>query len=281
MKNRYLHLILLAAMLLLSTEVSAADRKDRQRDTTVYSDVYLDTVKVNNVFVLNDMWLVGVESGFGFNRMMFNPSYTQDWRRFPEHHEITFTKYGKMFGFMPYFALKFGVAYSHQGYKMKMNEETGYIGSISGATECDYEIVEVPLLAQFHYDAPYFKLMVDLGPYGAKKLGINRIGDRVAEDITHSFLDSDRRFEYGIRAGAGFAIVLDPVELHLSAKVRYSFQNLYEPDYMSEYYYSYAYPFDVIVTAGIHFQLTKKSGKTRSVLKKVAYNFVFGEESSL
>lgn len=279
--NSILYIILACALVLLSADLSAADRKGHQRDTTKYSDVYLDTVKVNKVFVLNDVFLVGVDAGMGFNQMMFNPSYTQDWRRFPEHYEIIFTKYGKMFGYMPYFGFKIGVAYSHQGYKMKKNEETGYIANISGATECDYEILEIPFLAHFHYDTPNFKLLADLGPYGAKKLSINRMGEGVPEDLVHSFLDSDKHFDYGVRAGVGFALVFDPVEFHIMAKGRYSFQNLYDPDYASEYYYRFAYPLDIMITAGLHFQLTKKSGKTKAVLKKEAYNTVFGEGSTL
>lgn len=268
-------------LFLLSAVVCSADRKDKQRDTTRYPDAYLDTVKVDKVFTINDMALVGVEAGFGFNSMMFNPSYSQSWRRFPEHFEVSFTKYGKMFGYMPYFGFKLGIAYSHEGYMMKMNEETGFIGTISGATECDYTILEVPFLAHFHFDLPNFKILADLGPYAAKKLSINRIGDNVDEEIRHSFLESDRQLDYGVRAAAGFALVFDPVELHITAKVRYSFQNLYDPDYLSPYYYRYAYPLDVMVTAGLHFQITKKTGKTKTMLRKEAYNSVFGENAEL
>lgn len=264
----------------MSLTLSAFDRKERQRDTSRYSDAYLDTVKVDNVFFLNDYMLIGFEAGFGFNSMNFNPAFNQSWRRFPEHYEITFTRYSKMFGnMMPFFGLKIGVSYSHEGYLMKMNEETGYIGSISGATECQYDIVEVPFLSHFHYDWPNFKILGDLGPYAAKRMRIERIGDSVEDDIRHSFLDSDRRFDYGLRAAAGFAFVFDPVELHITAKARYSFSNLYAPDYMSPYYYSYAYPLDIMVTAGLHFQLSKKIGKTKSALKKEAYRTVFGEET--
>ena len=120
-----------------------------------------------------------------------------------------------------------------------------------------------------------------LKPYAAKKLSINRIGDYVDEEIRHSFLESDRQLDYGVRAAAGFALVFDPVELHITAKVRYSFQTLYDPDYLSPYYYRYAYPLDVMVTAGLHFQITKKTGKTKPMLRKEAYNSVFGENAEL
>ena len=263
--------------MLLTLSASASGRKDRQRDTTLYSDIYLDTVQVNKVFTLNDYMLIGFEAGTGFNRMMLNPAYMQSWRRFPEHYEVTFTRYGKMFGYMPYFGFKIGAAYSHEGYRMKPNEK-GFVGSISGATEAEYDVVEALFLTHLHYDLPHFKIIGDLGPYVGKRMNIERIGGNTPDLIRNEFLDWDRRFDYGFRAAAGFAIVLDPVEFHVTAKFRYGLQNLYDPDYESPYYYNYAYPRDLMITAGLHFQLSKKTGKTRSELKKEAYDTVFGKD---
>lgn len=276
---------MVAAALLLSIGASAQDGKERkqrhQRDTTVYSDTYLDTVQVNKVFVLNDYTLFGVEVGATLSRQMFNPSYTQTWRMTPEFAEVTLTRYGKLFGYMPYFGYRIGLSYGHEGYKMKQNPESGYIGSINGATECVYDVVEMPFLAHFHFDVPFFKIMLDIGPYAGYRMNIERIGDYVADDIRTTFLDTDRRIDYGIRAGAGFAIVLDPVELHIGAKVRYSWSTLYDPDYSSQYYYRFAYPLDVMVTAGLHFQLTKKTGSTSGSLKKQAREIVFGQDNTM
>jgi len=275
----------LLAVLTLCIGIPAAasgDRKPRraeQRDTTVYSDTFLDTVDVKKVFVLNDYMMIGVEGGVGFNRMQFNPPYVQGWRFVPEYYEVNFTRYGKLFGYMPYFGLKVGLAYGHEGYKMEMNEETGYISKISGATECVYDIAEVHTLAHMHYDVNHFKLMLDIGPYAGKRLNIERIGESVQEDIRYAFLDSDRRFDFGVKAGAGFALVFDPVEFHVNAKVRYGWSNLYAPNYRSEYYYSFAYPLDVMVSAGLYFQISRKLGKTKAELRKEARSIVYGEES--
>lgn len=276
--------LLLAAFLLPVCRFTADagnDRKPRrvQRDTTMYSDTFLDTVDVNRVFMVNDYTMIGFEGGVTLSRMQFNPSYTQGWRFTPEYYELTLTRYGKLFGYMPYFGLKVGVAYGHEGFRMEMNEETGYIGRISGATECVYDVAEFQTLAHFHYDVGHLKLMLDAGPYGGKRLRVERIGEYVDEDIRYSFLDSDKRFDYGLKGGVGFALVFDPVELHVNAKVRYSWSNLYAPNYRSEYYFSFAYPLDAMVTAGLHFQITKKNGKTNAMLRKEAKNIVFGEGS--
>ncbi len=280
--RRHLLYILLAAALFLGCMPAALagnDRKPRrvQRDTTEFSDTYLDTVNVNRVFMLNDYMMIGFEYGVNFNRMQFNPPYLQGWRYTPEYYELTFTRYCKMFGYMPYFGLKVGAAYGHEGFKMVMNEETGYISTIAGATECVFDVAEIQALAHFHYDISHFKLMVDVGTYGGKRLRVERIGEYVDESIRHSFLETDKRYDYGLKGGAGFALVFDPVELHFNAKVRYSWSNLYAPDYRSPYYFSFAYPFDLMVTAGIHFQISKKVGKTKAMLKKEAKQQVFGE----
>ena len=197
---------------------------------------------------------------------------------YPEYYELTFTRYSKMFGYMPYFGFQLGFAYGHEGYKMEMNEETGYISTISGATECVYDIAEIHTLAHFHYDIGHVKVMLNIGPYAGKRLRIERIGGFVDEDIVHSFLDTDRRFDFGAKAGAGLALAFDPVEFHINAKVRYSWSNLYNPDYLSPYYYSFAYPLDVMVTAGLHFHISRKTGKTNAMLRKEARTIVFGEE---
>ncbi len=266
--------ITLALLLFISQASYASPRKDRQRDTTKYSDTFLDTVKVNNVFVVNDYMLIGFEAGVGFNRMQFNPPYLQTWKYKPEYYELTVTRYGRLFGYMRYFGLKFGVAYGHEGYRMKANDE-GMIAVIEGATDVTYDVVEVPIMSHFHYDFPHFKIMADVGPYAGYRLNIQREGPYVAEDMVNTFLDTDIRFDYGLKGGVGFALVFDPVELHVNAKVRYGWSRIFEPDYASKYYYRYAYPFDLMVTAGLHFQLSKKTGKTKSMLRKEAHDIVF------
>ena len=273
----------LLALLLLGTGVSsqaANDRKPKKeagRDT-LYTDIYLDTVNVSKVSLPNDYMMIGFEAGAGFNRMQFNPPYTQAWRFSPEYYELTFTKYCKMFGYMPYFGFQLGLTYGHEGFKMVENEETGYISTIRGATECVYDIAEIQTLAHMHYDIGVVKLMANIGPYAGWRLAIERSGGFVSDEIIHTFLDTDRRFEFGAKAGAGIALAFDPIEFHLNAKVRYSWSNLTDPDYLSPYYYSFAYPLDVMVTAGVHFHISRKTGKTKAMLRREAKSIVYGEE---
>jgi len=240
-----------------------------------YSDAYLDTVKVNRVFEVNDYSLIGVEYGVSFNRMSFNPPYTQSTFLVPGTFGIFYTRYGKMFGYMPYFGFKIGLRYSHEGYKFKEDKDTKETANIEGASQAIIKFAEAPFMAHLHLDGLHYKVMADFGIYGGYRLGITRTGDSVREEIVNSFLDTDRRFDYGLCGGLGVGLVFDPVEFHINANVRYSWGTLYDPDYASKDYYRFAYPFDIMVTAGVYFQLTRRTGRGKAQLRREAYQQVY------
>lgn len=241
----------------------------------LYSDIYLDTVKVNRVFELNDYSMIGVEYGVSFSRMLFNPPQTQTNLFSPNTFGIFYTRYGKMFNYLPYFGFKVGFRYSHEGYKFKENKDTKTTYNIEGATEAIMDVAEVPLMAHLHLDGLHYTIMADAGIYGGYRLNIKRTGDGVDESIANSFLDTDRRFDYGLCGGVGFGLVFDPVEFHFNVNVRYSWGTIYDPDYVSKDYYRFAYPFDIMATAGVYFQLTRRTGRGKAQLRREAYNQVY------
>lgn len=241
----------------------------------LYSDIYLDTVKVNRVFELNDYSMIGVEYGVSFSRMLFNPPQTQTNLFSPNTFGIFYTRYGKMFNYLPYFGFKVGLRYSHEGYKFKENKDTKTTYNIEGATEAIMDVAEVPLMAHLHLDGLHYKIMADAGIYGGYRLNIKRTGDGVDESIVNSFLDTDRRFDYGLCGGVGFGLVFDPFEFHFNVNVRYSWGTIYDPDYVSKDYYRFAYPFDIMATAGVYFQLTRRTGRGKAQLRREAYNQVY------
>ena len=250
-------------------------RRDLQNEME-YSDAYLDTVQVERKFIVNDYSMIGFEYGGSLSRMSFNPTMEQGSLLLPGTFGIYFTRYGKMFGYLPYFGFKAGVRYGHEGYKFKENKETGVTATLEGATQAVMECIEVPLMAHFHIDMLHFKVMADAGIYGGYRLSITRTGEAVNEELVHAFKDTDRRLDYGLTGGVGFALVFDPFEFHVNGSVRYGWSSLYDPDYMSKYYYRFAYPFDFMVTAGLYFQLTKRTGKGKTQLRKEAYDAVYG-----
>ena len=61
------------------------------------------------------------------------------------------------------------------------------------------------------------------------------------------------------------------------ATYKHSFGSLYEPDHYSEYYYRFAYPMNIVISAGIHVHLSKRTGMSKSALRKQAREIVYGK----
>ncbi len=263
--------------LALSVQIAAGQVQAQEIADTTFSKEYLDTVNLDRKIVINDYSMIGVQYGVSFNRMMFNPPKQQTTMFTPINVGVFYTRYGKMFGYMPYFGFQTGVIFGYDGYQFKANDE-GVVPTMDGAEKAVYQFIEVPAMSHFHLDAGRFKIIADIGLYGGYRLSVKRYGDAVDEYHRSNFYDYDRRIDYGIRGGGGFAIMFSPVEFHVTALIKYSMSSIYKPDYNSQYYYRFAYPFDVMISAGLHFQLTKRIGKTKAQLRKEAYNMVFGED---
>jgi len=250
-------------------------------DVDAISDEQLDTIDVKKKLVINDYTMVGVQYGVGLSQVMWNPSQKQDMVFVPLNFGVTVTTYGKMFGYMPFFGFQAGLFYAREGYQFEYNEERDYTYKIEGAEKALIDVVEAPVLFQFHYDMWNFKILAQLGCYAGYRLSIERFPGKtgyVSEEVRHSFVDTDRRWDYGLKGGAGFALVFDPVEIHFQAMYKHSLSSLYEPDHYSQYYYRFAYPSNIIVSVGVHFHLTKRSGMTKAEIKKKAKDMVFNKQ---
>lgn len=266
----------LLAILLILVSSSAICRE--RVDTLSFSNEYLDTVQVFRQREINDYSMIGFSYGCVVSRMDITPVQHQENLWNMGHYALTFTHYQKMFDYIPYFGFQMGVAYSYEGMTFKFNKETGYTPVWDDySSYMLMRIVEVPFHAQLHFDAPPVKFMVNAGIYGAYRLDIDRKGDYLDPAYCHTFHDYEKRWDYGLEGGASLGYMLDPVELHFGVLLRYSWGTMYQPDYHSEYYYRYAYPFDIMLTCGIHFQLTKRTGKTKAALRKQARSLVYGE----
>lgn len=264
------HIELTILLLMICAFAAAKDGKPRKSvvaqalDTVYYSDEYLDTVNVKKALAINDYTLLGVHYGVGLNQMNWTPSMEQKMLFTPVNVGISWTRYGKMFGYMPYFGIQIGALYTKEGYRLK----EGY--KVQGASTAVMQIIEMPVLAHIHYDFWKMKLMVNIGFYGAYRLSIQRIGDAVRDEYEYNFTETDYRWDYGIKGGAGFGFIFDPVEIHFNAWYKYGFGSLYKPNYYSEYYYRFATASNFVFTVGLHFQITKRTGKTNHELKKEA-----------
>jgi len=243
------------------------------------TDEALDTIIIRKKIPINDYSMVGVQYGVGLSQVVWNPSQKQDMVFIPYNIGVTFTRYGKMFGYMPYFGFQAGLFYTQEGYQFEYNEEKEYTYKIEGAEKAVMDVVELPLLAHLHIDFWKMKVLAEIGCYAGYRLKIERFPGKtgsVSADVQHSFLDTDNRFDYGIKGGLGLGLIFDPIEIHIKAQYKHSFSSLYEPDHYSEYYYRFAYPSNIVISAGVHFQLTKRTGNTKAQLRRQARNLVYG-----
>jgi opacity protein-like surface antigen len=288
--KRLIYILFILCAAVVSASASATVKPDRkpkklmlEKAEAVIEDTltneYLDTIKIHKKLELNDYSMIGLQYGVGLSRVSWNPRQDQDMLLMPVNAGVLYTRYGKMFGYMPYFGFQAGVLYTTEGYQFKHNEEDNYTNKIEGAEKAVMEVLEVPLLGHMHVDFWNFKIFANIGCYAGYRLSIERFPGKtgnVSEDVAHSFIETDNRFDFGLKGGVGVGLVFDPIEIHIKGMYKHSFSSLYEPDYHSKYFYRYAYPYNFIISAGLHFHLTKRTGQTKSQLKKLAKDMVYG-----
>lgn len=258
----------------------------QERDTLLtvdaeLTDAYLDTVNVRKRLDLNNYSTFGIQYGYGLNQTSFNPTKRQGLLYTPMNVGIVFTHYEKLFGYLPYFGLQVGFFKGQDGYKFKQDDEGEWQGNVDGATQCTFDYVEIPAMALGHLDMWHFKLMVGGGFYGAYRYKIQRTGEPSLgfdEAFATSFKDYEHKLDYGWTVTAGLGLVFDPIEFHVTGRLRYGLGSLYDPDYYSEYYYRFAGTMDIIISAGIHIQLTKRSGKTTGQLRRQAREMIYNPQ---
>ena len=260
--------------LLLLTVLSAAGARAQE---VTYNVDSLVAEPPGKKALINDYVMIGVNYGVSFSNMYYSPSkHNRAWQVMPNYVSVTFTKYSKMFDNIPMFGLVLGVAHGYEGFGFKRDPETGRSQDIDGAEQGTIEVFEIPALAQIHVDFHPGKIMANVGVYGGWRNSISRSGPNLDPQYANAFRSYENRWDYGLQGGAGFALMLDPVEIHFNALLRWSWSSLYAPDYASPYYYRYAYPLDIIASVGVHFQLTKRSSKTTKALRRQAKELVYG-----
>lgn len=270
-------LTILISTILLAFPVTLPGQEEGDKLVTVDS---LEVVEAPaKKLLINDYSMIGVNWGVTFSNTSFNPSkHGRAWVITPNYVSVMYTKYSKMFDYLPYFGLTVGAAYGHEGYAFEADED-GYSQHVDGATWCSMDVIEAPAMLQLHLDIEPVKLMANAGIYGGWRRSIQRTGPESSFDQEYAskFRDYEHRFDYGFQGGAGVALMFDPIEIHFNCLVRWGWSTLYDPNYYSEYYYRFAYPLDIMATVGIHFQLQKRKGRTTASLKREAYDKVYGK----
>ena len=255
----------------------------RQIDSVEFSNEYLDTVVIRRQDKINNYSTIGFNYGVTFSNMDFNPSkHNRAYVFQPNYFSIMYTHYEKLFDYMPLFAFSIGFDHGYEGVSFKTNKETGMpYGLVDGADWISMEVYEIPAFAKLHFDAEPLMFSACVGLFGGYRTAIERRGPESYKSqlagFENSFRDYEYHWDYGMQAGAGIAFLMDPIEFHIDGLFRWGWTSLYEPDYYSPYYYRFTNAMDIMVSFGIHIQLTKRNGKTSSQLRQQAKDIVYGK----
>ncbi|MBP3202108.1 MAG: hypothetical protein J6M31_00670 [Bacteroidales bacterium] len=242
------------------------------------SNEFLDSLKIT-VAPPNDYWMVGVYGGAALNYGYFNPSRSVVWQLQYPVYGFSVVRHFNMFGMFPNMGLEFGAQQNYEGYEYKPANDTGRrpVEPGSGAYKVMMKVPEAFLLSHFHLDlGEHFKFLLKLGLYGGYRVSIHRVLEDPYDQYDQFlekqdvFQDYDKRFTYGVQGGVGAALMFSPIELHLTVQGKWGWGTFWEPDYLSQYYYRFAYPLDLAVTFGVYYQLTPRYGHTRAQLKRLA-----------
>lgn len=247
------------------------------------TDQYLDSIDIK-ASKPNDYWIVGVYGGAALLHGEFNPPRTVAWPLQYPVYGFSFTRYFTMFGIFPNMGLEFGAQQNYEGYEFAFNMETNYRMTESGAYKAIMKVPEAFFLSHFHFDlGDHFRLMAKLGVFGGYRTEISRTLEDGFEfgysQYQYIFRDYDRQLTYGVQGGLGFAVMLDPFEFHVNMQIKWGWGSFWEPNYVSPYYYRFAYPLDGALTFGLYYQLSPRKGHSRHQLRKMAREVVESFES--
>ncbi len=179
--------------------------------------------------------MIGVSYGVTWSGVTSSPGLAQSKILTYNNFGVYYTYYHALWDHLFNFGLKTGAMYLHEGYA---TEREGY-----GET-CT--LVNVPLISQFKLDFSIFRILINIGTYG---------GYRLTTDKEGGFDKYDQRYDYGVLGGGGFAIVFHPFEFHIEANYKYAFASQYHTNKMSDIYWIYTYPQNVMFSASLFFHL--------------------------
>ena len=289
--KRYL-LLLLLGLFVAASAWAQNTRTDIEAEFFSLPDTvtneFLDSLKIT-VAEPNNYWMVGVYGGLALNYGYFNPTRYVLWVPQYPVYGFSVVRHFNMFGMFPNMGLEAGFQQNYEGYEFKLSKETGYrpVEPMTGAYKAIMKVPEGFLLSHFHIDfGEHFKLLLKVGIYGGYRTSIHReLEDPYPEYEEYlakqdEFQDYDKRLTYGVQGGAGMALMFSPFEFHLTVQGKWGWESFWEPDYLSKYYYRFAYPLDAGVTFGVYYQLTPRYGHTRGQLKRLARKMAREQQES-
>mgnify|MGYP006968342907 FL=1 len=159
-RMKKLYIISLAIILLFGAELRAQDF-DINVDSLAaahfsvdsLSDDVIDRYDMKKRRRINDYSMIGFQYGVGMSRTLLQPEIAKEDMIFmPYNVGVLYTRYGKMFGYMPYFGFQAGLFFTQEGYKFRYDSKKQTVPVFLGAQSAVMDVVEVPLLAHCHAD---------------------------------------------------------------------------------------------------------------------------------
>jgi len=210
----------------------------RAQDNQIISDLNDDFVNIDTLprppkYVSKHM--IGVKYSYEMCSVIASPNIGQKSIFSPLNVELAYTYRNPLWDYVNIFGMQLGLKYGSQGYA---SEYYGW-GEIN-------KIAEGQMLAQVHLDAAAFRILLNIGPYYAYRLDTDKEGGFDANDIRH---------DYGLFGGVGIGIAFGRFELQVEGGYKYSFCSMYHTYKYSDLYWILAYPNNISLGAGLHFNL--------------------------
>ncbi len=184
--------------------------------------------------------LIGVRYGYEFTGVQINVDMKSKGVGTPLNFALLYTYYNPLWGRLDYFGLQTGIKYCSYGFKIE------YADFYKNFQET-ITAIEIPFVSAFKVDlGKHFRILASLGAFG---------GYRLTTTKSNGWDCFDQRYDYGVIGGAGFAIRFKPVEFHIEASYQHSFSFLFHPEKLSSEWWTYTYPWQISISAGIHIQL--------------------------
>ena len=179
--------------------------------------------------------MLGVKYSYHISSVKCTPDIGAGYVFLDKNLSVMYTYYNSMWNTLPYFGLTTGIKYGTEGFT---SSKTTY-----GFT---YDIVEMPVLSEFHIDVSRFRILAGIVGYCGYKLKTDKPG---------GFDEYDIRYDYGLEAGAGVAVVFKPFEIQLKGEYKYSLCSDFHTNKFSDIYWISCYPRNIMISAGLYIHL--------------------------
>jgi len=179
--------------------------------------------------------MLGVKYSYHLSTVQCTPDIGSGFIFTGKNLSLMYTYYNSMWNSLPYFGMTVGLKYGEEGFT---SSKTTYGYS--------YDIIEMPVISEFHIDVSKFRILAGIGGYCGYKLNCSK---------PEGWDNYDIRYDYGIEAEAGVAMIFKPFELQLKGEYKYSLCSDFHVNKFSDLYWISCYPRNIMISCGLFIHL--------------------------